>query len=152
MARAWSATGSRDASVRSHLGVVAHASEQVIGNARGAAAAAGDLQGAGLFHLDIQETRGADDDALQLFGLVIVQPLTDGKPGQQRRGQQAAAGRCPDQRETGQVQADAAGIGPLIDDDIQLEILHGRIEVFLDGFLQAMDFIDEQARRLPPDW
>jgi hypothetical protein len=32
----------------------------------------------------------------------------------------------------------------LVDDDIELEVLHGGVEVFLDGFLEAVDFVDEE--------
>src|SRR5271157_4184942 len=50
----------------------------------------------------------------------------------------------PNARSVRQVEPDAPGVGALVDDDIQLEVLHGRVEVLLDGFLEAMDFIDEQ--------
>ena len=64
--------------------------------------------------------------------------------GQQRSGEQAAAGGGADEGEAGQVQANAPRVGALVDDDIQLEIFHRRIEVFLDRLLQPMDFVDEQ--------
>ena len=41
-------------------------------------------------------------------------------------------------------QPHAARIGSLIDDDVEFEIFHRRIKVFLDGFLKAMDLVDEQ--------
>ena len=44
----------------------------------------------------------------------------------------------------GQVQPDAAGVRPLVDDDVELEVLHRRVEVFLDGLLEAVDFVNEQ--------
>ena len=34
--------------------------------------------------------------------------------------------------------------GPGADDEIELEILHGRIENFLDRRVEAMDLVDEQ--------
>jgi hypothetical protein len=79
-----------------------------------------------------------------LFGVVIIQPLANGKTRQQRRGQQAAARGRADEREARQRQAHAAGVGALVNNDVQLEILHRRIKIFLDGFLQAVDFVNEQ--------
>ena len=60
------------------------------------------------------------------------------------RGEQAAAGGGADEREARQVQPHAAGVRPLVDDDVELEVLHRRVEVFLDGLLEAVDFVDEQ--------
>ena len=51
---------------------------------------------------------------------------------------------APIEREARQVQPDAAGVRPLVDDDVELEVLHRRVEVFLDGLLQTVDFVDEQ--------
>ena len=79
-----------------------------------------------------------------MVGLVVIQPFADGKRVSKRRGEQPAAGGGADEREARQVQPHAAGVGALVHDDVQLEILHRRVEVFLDGFLEAVDFIDEK--------
>src|SRR6266516_599740 len=133
----------RDATIASHLRIVAHATEQIVRNAWCAATAPGDFVRAIQFDFHVQQPRGANDDFVQLRGLVIVQPLAHGETGEQRRGEQAAAGRGADEGETRQVQADAARVGSLVNDDVEFEILHRRVEIFLDGLLQAMDFIDE---------
>ena len=75
---------------------------------------------------------------------VIVEPLPDTEAGQQRCAEQSAAGGGPDQGEAREAQADTAGVGPLVDDDVELEVLHGRIEVLLDGLLEAVDLVDEE--------
>ncbi len=49
--------GPVDQRVPVDLGVVAHAAQQAVGGARGAAAAAGDLQGAASFDADAQDAR-----------------------------------------------------------------------------------------------
>ncbi len=126
------------------LGVIAHAPEQVVHDARRAPAAPGDLMGPGRFDLHIEQVCRADDDFLQIFANVVIQPFAHPEPRQQRRGEQAAARRRADEREARQVQPDAAGVRPLVNDDVQLEILHRGIEIFLDGFLQAMDLVNEQ--------
>ena len=76
--------------------------------------------------------------------MVIIQPLANGKTGQQRGGEQPAAGRRADEGEARQIQADAAGVGAGINDDVQLEILHRRIKIFLDGLLQAVNFVNKK--------
>ena len=80
----------------------------------------------------------------QLFGVIIIQPFANRKTSEQRRGQQSAARRRADQGEARQIQPHTARVRALVDDDVQFEILHRGIEIFLDGLLQAMDFIDEQ--------
>ena len=76
--------------------------------------------------------------------MVVIQPLANGKTGQQRRGQQPAARGRADEGEARQIQADAAGVGAAVNDDVQLEILHRRIKIFLDGLLQAVDFVNKK--------
>ena len=66
------------------------------------------------------------------------------KAREQRRGEQAAARGRADEREARQIQPHAARVRPLVNDDVEFEILHRRVQIFLDGFLQAMDFVNEQ--------
>jgi hypothetical protein len=44
-----------DAAVGAHLGVVAHPAQQAVGDARRAAGAAGDLEGAGVVDLHVEQ-------------------------------------------------------------------------------------------------
>src|SRR5262249_50178837 len=67
---------------------------------------------------------------------------TESRP--QRRGDQAGARRGSDQREPPQIQAVRSGARPLTDDDVELEVLHRRIEDLFDVGLEAVDFVDEQ--------
>ena len=50
--------------------------------------------------------------------------FADGEASQQGRGEEAAAGGCANEREAGEIEANTAGIGALVDDDVQFEILH----------------------------
>ena len=126
------------------LGVIAHPAEQIVGNARRAAAASGDFAGALVLDFHSEQPRGAEDNLVELLGLVVIEPLANREAGQQRRSQQPAAGGRADERESGQVEPDAARVWSLVNDDVEFEILHGRVEVLLDRLLQAMDFVDEQ--------
>ena len=51
---------------------------------------------------------------------------------------------APTRVKGGNVQFDGARAGPLADEDIDLEILHGRVEDLFDHVVQPMDFIDEE--------
>ena len=73
----------------------------------------------------------------------------DAEAGAQGRGQQAAARRGADEREGGQLDLDRPGRGALVEHDVDLEVLHGRVEVLLDDRAEAVDLVDEEhvARR-----
>ena len=72
----------RDAAIVPHLGVIPHAPQEVVGDARRAPAAAGDFHARRVFvDLDIQQAGGAEDDCLELLGVVVVQPLANAGNG-----------------------------------------------------------------------
>lgn len=66
------------------------------------------------------------------------------KRSRQRRGQKTGAGGGADQGERRQVEFDRPGCRALADHDVDLEILHRRIQHFLDHGREAMDLVDEQ--------
>ena len=94
--------------------------------------------------VEIENAGAARDDLRQLVRLVELQPQRDAEALAQRPGDQPRAGRRPDQRERRQVDPDRARAGPLADDQVELKILHRRIEDFLDRRREAMDLVDEQ--------
>ena len=67
-------------------------------------------------------------------------------PNRSRRGgRQQPRPRCrADQRERAEVDAHRARGGAFADDQVELEILHRRVQHLLDGGLQAVDLVDEQ--------
>src|SRR3546814_12417917 len=117
-----------DAAGGADLGVVAHAPQQAVGDARGAARTARDLAGALGYAVDAQDLRRALHDPGQVFGAVELQPLDDAEAVAQRRGQQAGAGGGADQGERRQVELDRARGRALADHAVDLEILHRRIQ------------------------
>ena len=70
--------------------------------------------------------------------------MGDAEAVAQRRRDQAGAGGGADHGERRHVEADGAGARTLADDDVQLVILHGRVEHFLDGTAEAVDLVDEE--------
>ena len=83
-------------------------------------------------------------DGQELVDRVVVQPAYEAKAVAEGAGDQPGAGSRPYQRESGKVQPDAPGGRALPDQDVELEVLHGRIEDLLHGTVEAMDLVDEQ--------
>jgi hypothetical protein len=132
MASARSAMSSVDAAVALDLGVVAHAAQQPVGDARRAARAARDLQRAGGVDGHVQQPRRARDDARQLLGRVELQPRHDAEAVAQRVGQHAGARGGAHQREGLQVELDAARRRALADHDVDLVVLQRGVQDLLD--------------------
>ena len=134
----------RDAPVGLHLGVVAHPSQQPVGDSRRTPGALRDAAGPLLLHRHAEDGRGAPHDALEILHAVELEPLHDAEPVPQRRGQEPGAGRRADQGEGRQVELDRARRRSLPDHDVELKILQRGIEHFLDDRREAVDLIDEE--------
>ena len=135
-----------DDAAAADLRVVAHALEQAVGHARGAAGALGDRPRAGGLDLDLQHARAAGHDPRQVVGRVVVEPVLDAEAVAQRRRQQAGARGGADERERRQVERDDARARPGADRDRQLAVLHRGIEGLLDRARQPVDLVDEEHR------
>ncbi|KQS81802.1 hypothetical protein ASG32_03385 [Methylobacterium sp. Leaf361] len=68
----------------------------------------------------------------------------DPEPVAQRRRQQPRSRRGADQRELRQLDLDRARRRALADDQVELVILHGRVEDLLDRRVEPVDLVDEQ--------
>lgn len=134
----------RNHAVAAHLGVIPHPAQQGIGHAGRAAGAQRDLQGALRVHGHVQQPRGPFDNGAQLLPRIIIQSVHQAEAGTQRAGQHPGAGGGTHQGELGQVELDGAGVRPLVDNNIQPEILHGRVQILLNGRVQAVDLINKQ--------
>src|SRR5438067_11917689 len=86
----------RDAPVVLHLGVVAHAAEQAVGDARRAARAPRYLARARSLYLHAQNLGGAVDDDFEVFARVEVEVEGDAEAPAQRRRDEAGARRRAD--------------------------------------------------------
>ena len=98
----------RDVARALDVGVVAHAAQQAVGDARRAARAPRDLDAALFVHRRLEQAGAALDDARQLLGRVELQPRDDAEAVAQRIGQHAGARGRAHQREGLQVQLDRA--------------------------------------------
>ncbi len=75
---------------------------------------------------------------------VEIEPHRNAEAVAQRRGEQARARGRADQREAREIDLHRARRRPLADDQVELEILHRRIEDFLDRRIEPVDLVDEQ--------
>ncbi|CDN43722.1 hypothetical protein BN871_DJ_00040 [Paenibacillus sp. P22] len=134
----------RNDAVAADLREIANPLEEPVGDPRRSPRAQCDLGGRIADHADLQNLGGAGDDERQLVRAVILQPADDSEAVAQRGAEQPGAGRGSDQRERGQVKPHGARAGTFADHDVQAEILHRRVQHFLHGAVQAVDFVDEQ--------
>ncbi len=95
-------------------------------------------------HVDAEDPRRAHHDALQVLGRIEVETPDESEPVAQRAREQPCASGGADKGETGQVEPDRACRGPLADEDVELEVLHGRVQDLFDGSGQTVDLVDEQ--------
>ena len=86
----------------------------------------------------------AIDDLLELRLGIEIKPYRNAETIAQRIGQKSGAGGRADQREFGQVDLHRARRRPRADDEIELEVLHRRIEDLLDRRIEPVDFVDEE--------
>ncbi len=93
---------------------------------------------------DAEDAGGPGDDGLEVGRLVEVEPGHEAEAVAQRAGDEAGAGGGADQREAGHVEADRAGRGALAQHDVELEVLHRRVEHLLDRPREPVDLVDEE--------
>ena len=97
-----------------------------------------------MINLNTENSRTAFQDPDQILHRVGFQLLMDAKPGTERGSEIAfTGGRC-DQCELWQVNPHRSGIGARVDQNIDLEILHGGVEVLFDHPADAVNFIDKE--------
>ena len=124
--------------------VVADPAEKIVGDTGGATASASDFGGGGVLQLHAEEGGGAADDGGQILDGVVVEAVGDAEAGAKRGAEEARTGGGTDEGEARKIEADGAGGGALINDDIDSKIFDGGIEVLFDHFGEAVDFVDEE--------
>ena len=83
-------------------------------------------------------------DLFQLIFGIEVEPDRNAEAVPQRRRKQTRSCGRANEREFRKIDADRACGGAFADDEVELEILHRRIEDFFDRRVQPMDFIDKK--------
>src|SRR5215471_8664154 len=115
-----------------HGGKVANAAEQPTCHPRRSARAARDLMRAFWCERQREQPRPAPHDLLELRHVVEFEPDRNTEPLPERCGEEPGARRGADQGEAREVDTYRARSGSLADNEIELKVLHRRIEDFLD--------------------
>src|SRR5271156_2585007 len=136
--------GEVDEALGADFGEIADAAQQAIGDARSAAAAAGDFSATGFVHFYAENFRGAIDDAQQIFRRIKFQAMDDAEARAQRGHDQSGASGGADEGETIELVRMDPRAGALADDQVDAKIFHGWVEDFFHGGLQAMNFVEEE--------
>src|SRR6516225_7744803 len=123
---------------------VADPPQQTHRDPRGAACTARDFGRAVGPKVNGEDTGTASDNRREFARLVEHQAKGYAETLAQRPRDQARPRRRGDQRKGREVDADGAGRRSLADNQVELEILHRRIEDLLDRWRQAMDFVDKE--------
>ena len=123
---------------------VADAPQKPSRNARRAACPACNLQRAIVAERHAQNARSAPHDLFQFLDGVEIQPYGNAETVAQRIGQQTEPRRRRNQREFGKIDLDRARRRPFADDQVELVVLHRRIEDLLHRRVQPVDLVDEQ--------
>ena len=87
--------------------------------------------------------RKALDDLSEFVVGIVVQPVRQAEARPQRCRQHPGAGRCANEGKAWQIDLDGSRGRAGVDDDVEPEILHRGVEVFLNGGVEAVDFVDE---------
>src|SRR5690606_16083278 len=127
-----------------HLGVISHPAQQPLGDAHGAARASADLQGRFVVEVITESFCVPGHTDRQLLPVVVLEVLDDAEAAPQRTGYQAGPRGSAYERETRQLEPYRAGCGTLPENDVDLELFHGGVEVLLGNPAQPMDLVDEQ--------
>ncbi len=80
----------------------------------------------------------------EVVDVVVLEPRDEPEAVSQRPGDEPGAGGGADEREPWEVEADRPGRRALAEDDVELEILHRRIEHLFDRACQPVDLVDEE--------
>ncbi len=136
--------GAVDDAGAADLGVIADAAEEAVGDAGGAAGAKGDFSGAVGVDGDLEDFRAALDDEAEVVFCVELEAQEDAEAGTERRGEQAGARGGADEGEWPDLHDVGAGGGALADDDVELVVLEGGVELFFEDGLHAVDLVEEE--------
>src|SRR5918999_201168 len=109
-----------------------------------AARAPGDLGGRVPCDRDVEDPGGAPYDLRQVLRRVVVQARREAEPLSERQRHPARAGGGAHEREPWQLQPDRAGRRSFPEDDVEVEILEGRVQHLLDRPWHPVDLVHEQ--------
>ena len=136
--------GQGEPAVPAHLGPVAHATQETVGDPRCPPRPRRDLGRRVGVEPDAEQARRADEHAFELVIGVEVEVTGEAEAVPQRGRQQPRARRRPDHREGRQRERDGARPRPLADDDVDPEVLHRDVQQLLRRSRDPVDLVEEE--------
>ena len=127
-----------------HLGVVAHAAQQPVGDARRPARAQRNLRRAVGVDGDLQHFGRAGNDDAQFVFRIELKAQQNAEARAQRRAEQAGTRGGPDKGEGANFHHVGARRGALANDDVEFVILEGGVEFFFEHRLQAVNLVEKE--------
>src|SRR5262249_17860344 len=121
-----------DATVVINFSVVADATQQTVDNAWRTARATRNLARTFVIDLDTENFRRTFADDFEIFVWIEVEMEDDTEASAQRGGYQTSARRCSDQSELWEFEFNRACTSALADQQIELIVLHRRVELFFE--------------------
>jgi len=113
--------------VSDYLSVVTDTFEEAVGDAGGAAGAAGDFPQSLFVGGHLKNLCGALEDCLQRSMVIEIEAVNGTETVAQRSAEEGVAGGSADKGKAGQVQTQAFSPGALADNDIEGEVFQGGI-------------------------
>ncbi len=136
--------GEVDAAGATHHGEVAHSAEQRVGYTRRAPAAESDLLRRLFVDADAEQSGGALDDGAEQFVVVVFEVALYAEAGPEGSGEASRAGGRSDEGEGGDCELYRLRAGSFVEEDVDAEVLHGRVEILLDHGVQTVNLVDEE--------
>src|SRR5207253_2895072 len=136
--------GQVDGASGAHLGVIADAAEQAVGDARRSTGTARDFDGAGTINAHAQNLGGTLDNEAEIVVSVELEPQQQAETGAQWRGEQSCTRGSTDEGEGLYVHRVRTRGRALADHDVGLVVFERGVEDLFERGLQTVDFIDEE--------
>ncbi len=133
-----------DHTIPPYLGHVTGPAEKPVGNAGSAATPAGEFSRALSIKRHVEHPRRTLHDPCQLFRRVEIKAGGKTESGPEGAGEHSGPRGRADQREAVQVELHRPGAGTAIDQNIEPEVFHGAVKVFLDNRTEPVDLVDEE--------
>src|SRR5262245_60522209 len=134
----------RDDALVLHLSEVADTSQQTVGDARRSTRAPSNLRCAVAVDLDLHHVGRPPHDQLEILSRIEVQTLLDAETRSHRRREHAESRGRADERELFNRHRDRLRLRSIGEPNVDLVVLHRRIEELFDDRPETMDLVDEQ--------
>ena len=93
---------------------------------------------------DPEDSSAAFKNGLEGGAFIRLEMEGLAESGTEGGAQESFPGGSPDEQEGGKVKLEKASVDSLVEGELQAKIVHGSVEIFLDGSRHPVNFIDEE--------